>query len=1236
MSAVPGADHEPARKKQPSGLRSAARWISKKISGAPRCPDASPSTQADATVHVSVAGRFQAGTMQPAPANAPAPVQTPVGNGTATTATAPAGLKNPIDNIDQVSAALAGLQNEIKMKLAELQGNNTLSQRKQSAIKANLIDIQKALETLAVKIRHPEKECGDRIARDGFVELKRLCTLARANSPKDSNLFAFFNTLKMLANELKRWHASRAGVHELDDYARLELANLDRVNPGVARGRPGSEITSTRNYGFFVKTTAFSSAIADLGPMLQYEYETKNQIMPDDDGSALQQNFTRHTGRFGILFNAIKRNFGGPSEQHILTCMATASMGKIRGNYFNYKTAEDCIKARVQRDAERWKFFYRSGSKQAVSNRLCGKLAAVSGGIAKTLLGEQYVAEIRPPNVGYGKMKKGACNGTKIVTLARQLDQLSSGGQTSMADALHNAYKPFEASLETLLVPTQSGESFGTLPKNPLRELVPVASPGNGMPSESGLSVNRTFIGFNTTLKLDLKDALPSAQGSIHPMLMHNTSHERVEGALSLMRYLAPHAQLDPIYSCNSTKSHDNLKKLESAYAGTVMMHTFQRIKKVLSNGVSGSKSPSPIETANRIDNEAKAIQTVRKQYIELVHLAGVMHSLKEKDYADMVPLEKAAFETRFTAFIEDVFGISEGGSERQRFAKKLRSDPDFFMTKCFDVLSTTLGQIGLHIHDTRKTAPIDGPAGQHIVDKLHDGREQVERNYEALTQMMDGIHMPITEENLMRNMSLQARSVSTSIVNTFVTDFSAGLLSSFLSFIPGNSSDATSPSSTPGPNPVRGSMPLSPLGSVGGSMTFFNKFAINHPNLVRAGHFFQVRLSIKGGGLLAPMIAVVTEQTNKLCDKATKTKPSEKIAPATPEEKSKLKAFAATALNRFTFHPMADTSSEKEFTYGIRRPNSEGSFTYAWKTQFWRMVDRTNSRSNISLGGQCHPPSPIGVTISGTTGRAELSNNVDMEYMGTCLGYQIIQAHDMFDALDGCAPKQGPRSCVEYRDLSKDYDFGKLRGLLLQGKETVDAAYRKGNVGSKENPKPVDSAYMLDKWFAHPETILGIMEDYLEYLECPRRWNGMPRLDKARRTEFDRFDDILDFWNTILNMGESACFSGRAATKGGQSRESFIEARKGGLSKFDPRPKLSKEELAEVKRSIATLRKMFSEKSDMKPAERMEIFLNDAKNSPGRIVFQAYMKMLEGYDRINTAAKANITYATEVAGQLH
>jgi hypothetical protein len=226
--------------------------------------------------------------------------------------------------------------------------------------------------------------------------------------------------------------------------------------------------------------------------------------------------------------------------------------------------------------------------------------------------------------------------------------------------------------------------------------------------------------------------------------------------------------------------------------------------------------------------------------------------------------------------------------------------------------------------------------------------------------------------------------------------------------------------------------------------------------------------------------------------------------------------------------------------------------------------------------------------------------------------------------------PSTGPRAlpvpgtdpCDSYQGPL--FNYNKLQEKLLSEiNQPRDKAVKEDGADAGSD---LDATYMMVNYFANPKAITGVLEKFCRYQGEMRAMGAAQPVASAKneRTEFHRFDDDPDLWGCMQSMQESAQFGPGTTPTPRRGMESMHEY---ANMNPDPRPRMSDQEIDALEQVTAHFKRF----PQLSSAERMRYFLNPVLGSYGQIAFQAYVRIMVRYEKINNAAKPHHAYATHI-----
>lgn len=404
---------------------------------------------------------------------------------------------------------------------------------------------------------------------------------------------------------------------------------------------------------------------------------------------------------------------------------------------------------------------------------------------------------------------------------------------------------------------------------------------------------------------------------------------------------------------------------------------------------------------------------------------------------------------------------------------------------------------------------------------------------------------------------------------------------------------------------------------AVGGNASFSRRTADLHPNPLRCGVYGLKRFGLRGSGLAALLVGGGIDHWYKkflpTCSAQGAAVPDGEI-----KKLSKQTLFIAQRMG------LGEYSKELGVDYSTRTPKSVGKFEYEASSQYVRISAKEAISQNFTAAGMVGI-SPV--AAYGSVGASQSVTDVVLETMGACPAYHMLQFSQMKGLLSACMTKEpqshGVKSrrskSVDYNALS-NVDYTKMCNMLAP--ETL---------GDYVAGSGIDRRYMLNKYFGSEETILGFMDKYLRYTETSRPIDSEhPVSFDGPRTEFHRFDDDESYFNIIKNVGDSEKYAPGSLVSSKDQHAQTLDGFQKPTSR-DARPKI---DTAAVRAAMIAMRAAFDGRTDVTPEERARYFLGGTGSSPGKTIFEAYIKVVSTYTNIHNAVKPTCTYRMHLADE--
>ena len=1154
--------------------------------------------------------------------------------------------------------------------------------------------LQKTLHKEIEKIRHHLLNCCflkesdseniHQYMRDNFAEIAKIAKSSKnmgrvellspvSNKSRNESrmpegkldqLAHFFDDFHKLTKEVKRYHYDRAAQLRLDTYAEEEFDNLLALEPALALQRKGSELVITKEYIASVLVGIEESKIAIVGGVLSYTYTTLTRMYNDLDGDAL----ALKTGSHGIGTGIIAR-FGSLFHDHDKKAQAAGIqlLGKVTyttGDYIDYKNWKDYFKAEVIHDSGKRLHFRQSGKADTAATKFkqsaYRKMDYVFGG----LLGVKHLRNSAMPRINQKKREKGMNNSDRMIAASIKLQTRLPGipianGNFNISDIVKAAYPRISDSLSKTGIGVNSENRFG---RSDLEldekiyssnsDLVPPPTPGTiKKRGTRGIGALQRWEGnFSVDVSGDLMNGMDAAKGRMRLGGKISIEVNCAEQKIGFLRLKSMHEQLDPGYNQDVEKSESLLSELYSPETG---LHFSNALKPKTADDLPRNGAGFDLKFENQFDS----LDDLRDMYIDFAELSSSVKSFANKNYREANAQsfndltqskdgQEQGFKIKRDCLIEKIFGINTKQIKRspaqQKFYEKLVGDPEFFMVKAYDALSTRLGYIGVNIYRGKEWMHTH-PVAAGTADSTARKRRTIDLMYQSLRNLMDGVFLPIDRETLLRGASIRATSASVSSLRTVTGQLRANVDMNPMKAIPGQETNPTAL--------VRGEhmdqhengevkvwIPGGALG-VGVKGSYLRMYAHEHANPARQGLNQHLKISGTAEGLTPLAIKGLTEMGLGLRKHVKRLDENKNVRaqlgldennPANAERMEhnvhmaeyKNEGFIEDSILLAKRTALTEYTGEFEMFVSRKAPPSSDRFEYEITQQFIRFLSRDTQRAGMTLGAPLHYTG-LPVTPSIAAHRTTADGNVLFETLGKNLSYQLLSFNELQSVLDksikeDLTKNDSSMTKLDPTKIDEQCDFEKMQRLFMN---KVD-----------KNSESVDGIFKLHKFFGTDDSILGFVKDFDK--SCGGRRDIGKHTDHAvrgdnnkdLRSEFDYYDDRPDYWDTINKMATAAKYA--PGTKLGRSADAAKEA-----SAFDeavsgdPRPaKMStedKELLVKVGAHFAT-----GDGKNATSEQRMKYYMT---NPDGKAFFQIYCNIVSKYDKINEALKARNTYESKV-----
>ncbi|MBC7405665.1 MAG: hypothetical protein H7252_08280, partial [Cytophaga sp.] len=858
-------------------------------------------------------------------------------------------------------------------------------------------------------------------------------TLDGVMENKASQLSHFFDDFYTLANEIKRHHYDRASQLRLNAYADQEYKNLVALVPALALQRKGSELVISKECIATVMAGIEVGSTVMIGGTASYTYTVLKRMFADLDGDACVFKMTSHALGGGPVAK-IKNLFGRNGEKNkSFGVQGTSKLTYSTGDYIDYKNWREYFKAEVIHDSGKRLHLRYSGKADGGGTQLKKGIYSAVNYIAGDLLGVKNLQNSTIPRINQKKREKGMNNADRIIAASLKLQtRLPGVGGISkdklLCDIVGEAYPRISAALDqTGIEPNYdvgTNDRFGNLDVeldakifSTNADLVASASPATrkkrGRLTFGG--VNKWEGSASVLGSMTLLRGLEALRGMMRFGASASGDVICARQNIKFLRLKPVHEQLDPGYNQDIAKSEELLKQLglpsKQRYYSAVLQADVK--PPLLPNG-------GELELSDKFNNQFDVLYSLRKSYIDLTKLSGSAKSFANKNYQEANTEDFGEFKTERDNFIVEVFGIKADTADKdaKKFLDKLLSDPEYFMVKAYDALSTRLGRIGVDVYKTKewmatKQRNLRGSDTQLNYMKCR----KIDLMYGSLKNIMDGVFLPISKEKLLRGASVQAHSESDSFTLTIAGQARAQIDMNPLKGILGNESNPTLLSTRHAVGSDVKGWTFGGGSGPGFKLSFASMDALLHPNPARRGIHRHTKLSGTADGVTPLMVKHAMETILKFGGYFNLIKSDSKIRSKFGLDKSDAANAERMQHNVHTAKDedegfiedsmllakrtlLSEYTGEYEIFLGSKAPPSVGKREYEFSQQYVRYISRDTQRAGATIGV---PMQFTGVPVTPSVGvsRTCADGNVLLESLGVNLSYQLLSFNEMQMVLD-------------------------------------------------------------------------------------------------------------------------------------------------------------------------------------------------------------------------------------------
>ena len=843
-------------------------------------------------------------------------------------------------------------------------------------------------------------------ARDGFADAAKSAKKLAAALRSEGHVAEAekYSALAKLCVELKRAHLAAGARHILDEFAKQEVTKMEKIAPGLNRGESGAIIEKSKGASFWVKGGSLFRGKLGGG-------FSKNDTLLVDDDKDLNY-WTLYNGYFKVGIKEKLTKIFAKREG----ISASGKIGATFGpTYKETATLPEMVKMVAVREADN-SFAWSAGPMRRNRDKWMRRLERRMANPIRIIQRSENI----PLYLSQRKVIKGAFNQDVMALLAQKFDGDKNGALTAL---IKDAYPSATASLaakETLMSP------MTYVPRPP----EPAGATGFRRGREGW-----TYKAFDMGVELSKELETPTSLGG-----KLNASIE-VEGErrrFDLERLKGSHAFLDIAYNKDREEPIRLFKEMENAGNHDDRLHLYREVNDLISPRNAGDVQadhanawPAAFLKTRTSENPQEALAKVEKacalleeKYLRFIDAAPKLRAARTHSNVDYLKDDiEAAFET-ISKEIWD--GQHPSGSGKQPRLPKKTNQITTLLAQSYDATSLALGAIGLHLTILKNEA-MDKSHSNDQGD-LTDSINKASLAYKRVRELLDGVFLPISHDQLMRHSTIASPGISRKTEAKVALRVRAGAKLNFwedaahrLSKIPVlNWLDLGG-----------GTMSVEVNNGLGTAfLDLAAKYTYSeHPNLGRCGHFLDINLT---GGIQAPLLKEAMEKIPALLEKLIK-KANLKKTGADKEKTADADKNIRMMIEK-KLGPWMKTLAKETYMEGgsgitgVKMrfhafPNTLGSSkTLGFEWQYTRITKEELATLNGTITARSGGIENLGGEVNVQTGQRTATPR--FEYMGGDLGYHMMQFPGLDKILSSASTKEERKKLLDENPFVKSQFF--------------------------------------------------------------------------------------------------------------------------------------------------------------------------------------------------------------------
>ncbi len=847
--------------------------------------------------------------------------------------------------------------------------------------------------------------------RDGFASAARTSgTLARyldrdhVSGSAERRDATSYLLIAGLMTELKRTHFSMAATAQVDDFADREVANLERVAPGIKQGVSGPNVATS------------------TGGSLSYSHGIGNASIGGSVGRTIFADDDRDIDFWTSYSATVSGGVGGKIKKWAASVTGQAGFSG-GGTYLEHDDLRELVKLIANHDANQ-SMITSAGPK---TRKLVHGWESFRNG-ASRLMGRNYVQEGATPYYAADKKLQKGFNGVKMALLAMALDDHLPGA--AFSDLVETAYP---STGDTLRQRVRGGEPLPPATRADVpdsvayadrrvafRQTTVSATGALGKQTKGGTSLEAGAT-FSTTFKGDLVQFFVETANAPH-QLLDPGYHKDFKATLGI------HRKLDELSAESPPPELHLYAATQRALSGT------QRLGQLSPevHNLYGDEASIPAQfheaiahpSPEHLERAASQASRLEAMYLNFVEDGAQVLARPDKFTPKGVRAQLSAARSEAFARLND-----EVWNGQYDEAKAL-ANPEEFVSRTHAALSLGLGVVGTHIGVVKERLA-QNPDPSHA-----DSIKHADSAYAKTRELFDKVYLPMKKYDVQKGGPLADKAVWQRWDGLVRLQASGGAISNTLNAIVGRWHKSLAPVSV---SNAAGNVTLT------AEAKFLN--ADRQINPSRVGKFWQITLTAQAGAPLAGLALqkAVYEAVKKL-----------NSALATDEPK-----IDAQEAMRQVQGLVMDTTDGTSIVMKFRQ--APGTKVASTNLQYLRVLNDNNSGMNLSVAVPTH----VGL-FTPSISHTDSSQGFQGEVIGSDLSYLMLQHPKLAAVLDARSSNtpEGLKRMLDANPRVRDGYFGTSTTIIDTVSRYAD--FQSAKARAVERGVPLESLPVANEFFRY------------------------------------------------------------------------------------------------------------------------------------------------------------------------